>query len=77
MLLWECKECGWRGNDSEIVQFADPEMPGNSWRICPNCRNAECFDNMCDEPAGCRRIASVGWPSPDGYRRTCYEHWIR
>jgi hypothetical protein len=76
MLIFECRECSWRGEQDEIIQFADPEMAGNSWRICPNCRCAECFDNMCDEP-GCQLVAGCGWPSPDGYRRTCYDHWKR
>lgn len=31
------------------------------------------FANVCDEP-GCFRNASCGWPSDEGYRRTCYEH---
>lgn len=72
-LLFRCKECGWGGKETEIVRFPDPELPGNLWNICPRCRAAEQFDNICDE-AGCRQIASCGWPSPIGYRRTCYEH---
>jgi hypothetical protein len=28
---------------------------------------------MCDEP-GYREEASSGWPSDDGYRRTCHKH---
>jgi len=27
----------------------------------------------CDEP-GCGRMATCGWPSPGGYRRTCHDH---
>jgi hypothetical protein len=27
----------------------------------------------CDE-AGCERETSMGFPTPDGYRRTCYDH---
>lgn len=73
MTLWRCQECGWRGGSEEIIQFADPVLEGNTWAICPNCRHAECFDNMCDEPA-CDKVAGCGWPSPEGYRRTCYEH---
>ena len=40
---------------------------------CPQCGCVEQFTNVCDE-AGCRRRAGCGWPSENGYRRTCYEH---
>jgi hypothetical protein len=73
MTLWRCQECGWRGDEEEIISFADPVLEGNSWNICPECRAAEQFDNMCDEPE-CRKVATCGWPSPEGYRRTCFEH---
>lgn len=29
--------------------------------------------NLCDEP-GCYNTSTAGWPSPDGYRHTCYDH---
>ena len=75
-LIFECEECGWRGMESQVVVFADPERSGNSWNICPSCRAAEHFRNMCDEP-GCRQQAGCGWPSEEGYRRTCFQHWRR
>ena len=28
----------------------------------------------CDEP-GCEKEATCGWPSTDGYRRTCGDHY--
>lgn len=31
------------------------------------------FAGVCDEP-GCFKYATCGWPSDNGYRRTCYEH---
>lgn len=68
-----CRECGWRGLESEIVKFPDPESSA-IWSICPKCRSAEQFDNLCDEP-GCDAKATCGWPTPDeGYRRTCCKH---
>ena len=74
-LIFRCRECGWRGAESEIIQIVDAELEGNRWNICPNpaCRAAEQFENMCDEP-GCNREATCGWPSPSGYRRTCGDH---
>lgn len=32
--------------------------------------------NLCDEP-NCFNDATSGWPSEEGYRRTCYNHWKR
>jgi len=72
-MIFRCRECEWTGKQEAIVQFQDPERAGNSWRICPECRAAEQFDNICDEP-GCRRVAAFGWPSSEGYRRTCGDH---
>lgn len=37
---------------------------------------AERIANTCDV-SGCGKPASCGWPSPDGYRRTCSAHWVR
>ena len=72
-MKWCCMECGWRGTTEEIIRFPDPEANDNEWQICPKCRAAEQFTNMCDEP-GCNKPASGGWFSPEGYRRTCFEH---
>ena len=73
-LLWRCQECGWTGSNSEIDRVVDPK-PGSTaeWSICPACRAAEAFENLCDEP-GCKSVANCGWSSPAGYRRTCWEH---
>jgi hypothetical protein len=72
---WKCKECGWKGLGNEIDMVKDPKSD-NLWPICPKCREANQFDNLCDEP-GCDMIAGCGWPSPNGYRRTCHKHWIK
>jgi hypothetical protein len=31
-------------------------------------------DRRCDEPGGCMKDGTMGWPSPSGYRRTCWDH---
>jgi rubredoxin len=69
---WRCEDCGWIGIDAEIDRVKDPKSE-TLWNICPACRSAESFENLCDEP-GCNRIAGSGWPSPLGYRRTCFDH---
>lgn len=35
--------------------------------------NLEILFNTCDVP-GCGERVSAGWPSPDGYRWTCFRH---
>ena len=40
---------------------------------CPQCGCVEEFTNICDEP-GCKREAGCGFPTENGYRRTCGEH---
>jgi len=76
-LRWQCQDCDWIGGDDELDIVADPK-PGSrrAWTVCPACRAAEHFTNLCDEP-GCNREATCGWPSPAGYRRTCGQHWVK
>ena len=75
MERWRCKECDWLGLTSDIEIVKDPK-PGSTmeWNVCPCCRSAESFVNICDEPY-CQKEAGCGWPDEHGiYRRTCYEH---
>lgn len=72
MLRWQCRECGWHGNEDAIARVKDPESDV-VWNVCPQCRAADQFDNLCDEP-GCDALAGCGWPSDKGYRRTCFKH---
>ena len=80
MLLYRCDDCGWRGQETDICMVADPAEPNPNraikWHVCPKCRQANQFTNMCDEPS-CREKATCGWPSDQGYRRTCEKHWNR
>ena len=71
---WRCEECNWIGLEGELDVVRDPKPEsGVHWSICPQCRAAEQFINLCDEP-GCDKPSSNGWPSPEGYRRTCWLH---
>ena len=74
-IRWMCEECEWVGLHSDIDRVHDPK-PGSDveWSICPNCRAAERFINLCDEP-GCNGKATCGWLSAEGYRRTCGPHY--
>ena len=74
-LRWRCNECNVDLRESQIIAFPDPEDSQNFWSICPNCRCAEGFTRLCDEP-GCAREASCGTPVKDErrYVNTCHEH---
>lgn len=71
--LWKCDECGWRGTSEDFKRAPHPFRQGEEIIGCPQCGCTDEFVNMCDEP-GCDREASSGWPSPQGYRRTCHNH---
>ena len=76
--VFKCDECGWVGNESSIlVRHVDKPHPKTreyeQINQCPECGLVECFTNVCDE-LGCTHVAGCGWPSPDGYRRTCGKH---
>lgn len=73
-MRWQCTECDWIGETHEIDRVDDPKPDSNMrWSVCPDCRSAESFKNLCDEP-GCNKEATCGWPSENNYRRTCYWH---
>jgi hypothetical protein len=74
IVVFRCDECGWIGGDKDIARVDDPSGSGVTWNVCPQCRAAEQFTNLCDEP-DCKTPATAGWPSPEGYRRTCGHHF--
>jgi hypothetical protein len=71
-MKWCCTECDWRGSDLLVSQ--NPFNRDDKIHGCPECKSVECFKAACDEP-GCNKDASCGWPSADGYRNTCHDHW--
>jgi len=73
-----CEECDWRGQMSEVDYVEDPRpLPGtkaDNWVICPQCRTPEHLREVCDEPE-CQSFTTCGTNTPNGYRRTCSDHW--
>jgi hypothetical protein len=73
---WSCNECGSIVMDRDLVSIAvthpktKEPVPVSQ---CPECGDVNCFKLISDEP-GCGREATSGWPSPQGYRHTCYNH---
>lgn len=71
-----CKECDWHGELKDILVGPNPFELGHQIEGCPSCHAPEQFVSLCDQEF-CKRDADCGWPSPEGYRRTCGEHWKR
>jgi len=70
---WYCTECNWYGTIGEFLSAPNPFDENDSIIGCPNCKQVECIEAACDEP-GCKKSASCGTPSGDGYRVTCGNH---
>lgn len=79
-MIFRCENCNHRMSDRDILQVSVPHPKRPEERVplsqCPECGECERFTNMCDEP-DCTRVAGCGWPSPEGYRNTCFPHWRR
>jgi hypothetical protein len=75
-LRFRCTECGWIGLSDAMLRAPHPFDPDDIISGCPSCKLIGTFVNLCDED-GCNQQATCGWPSPTGYRRTCYKHMKR
>lgn len=71
---WRCDECGWEGKSDDLLRATNPFDVGDTITGCQKCKTIGAFTEMCDEN-GCSKPAGCGWPSSEGYRRTCFEHW--
>ena len=69
---WICTECAFIGAIDEFDKVKDPHG-SDIWTVCPKCRTPERVTMACDEP-GCNKESSCGFPTPAGYRRTCFNH---
>lgn len=70
---WLCEECGWVGQNADLLKASNPFEHDDILVGCPQCRSANCIVRACDH-LGCARAASCGTPTDAGYRHTCGEH---
>jgi hypothetical protein len=72
---YRCEECHWIGTSSQMLFAPNPFTGDSSDTIigCPNCKAIDPMRQVCDEP-GCKDKVTMGSPTPDGYRSTCYAH---
>jgi len=68
-----CEECGWKGYTYEILTASNPFDPIDRIIGCPTCKSVETLRTTCDEP-GCWEQDTMGTPTKNGYRRTCWKH---
>ena len=68
-----CEECEWVGMSSEVLIAKHPFEHGEQVQGCPICKCVESLLVACDEP-GCMKRSKCGFPTPSGYRHTCYDH---
>ena len=73
MSKWRCMECEMYLTDDEMLTAPNPFDTDSSINGCPFCYSIGLFAEICDEPC-CKDEAGCGWPSDDGYRRTCWKH---
>jgi hypothetical protein len=71
-LVCEDFRCGWVGLQSEALTAPDPFNEGCELIACPKCRE-QTLNAACDEE-GCKDFGTMGTPTPEGYRWTCFEH---
>lgn len=62
--------------EPELLRATNPFDKDETIVGCPNCKSVIGFTELCDEPE-CIRAASCGFPTPNGYRRTCYQHIVQ
>jgi hypothetical protein len=67
-----CKECGWQGTTTEVLEGKSP-FDNAVLDGCPLCFAVNSMRTTCDEP-DCWEPDTMGTPTPDGYRRTCWDH---
>lgn len=73
----KCYDCGWLGSCLDVLTAENPfdVVSGESIEGCPKCFSINKMIHLCDEDE-CKEEATCGWPSSQGYRRTCHKHYI-
>ena len=70
----KCRECNWKGFYRDLLRATNPFNRHDMLMGCPDCKDIyELFYDICDEK-GCWNNASIGFPTKNGYRRTCFKH---
>jgi len=68
-----CKECGWKGDNTQVLVGINPFDKNVKIWGCPQCQSIDSMRSVCDE-TDCWEEISCGTPTKDGYRSTCSKH---
>lgn len=71
---FRCRHCGDITGEQERLLAPHPFLKGATISGCPKCKEISEFEELCDEPT-CLEAAGCGFPSENGYRRTCRNHF--
>lgn len=71
---YRCEDCDTIVTEDEVVKVPTTK-PGSKvvWWVCPHCDTAEGLARICDE-SDCAELATIGTPTPDGYKQLCRQH---
>lgn len=68
------RRCGWHGTNDEMLVSPNPFEPDDTIIGCPSCKGVDTLVVACDVE-GCWKESTCGFPTPEGYRRTCGVHY--
>ena len=73
---YRCNQCLLVLDARQVLTAPSPFDADDELEGCPDCKQCRFgFTRLCDEPAGCDRDATCGWPDGHGwYRHTCGRH---
>ena len=70
---FKCRECSTDFDEGEILLARNPFDETEMITGCPKCKAPDSFELLCDVE-GCKRPATCGTPTEQGYRQTCGLH---
>lgn len=73
-VVCEDYKCGWHGLLKDVLEADNPFVLGDKIYACPECREVGTIREACDEP-DCWQPSTCGFPTENGYRRTCGKHY--
>lgn len=69
-----CDACDWKGTRKEVLKAESPFDPMDTIEGCPVCKSVHTMIEACDVD-GCFKQTSCGFPTDNGYMRTCGKHY--
>lgn len=71
---YRCTECGEITHKDDLLDAPNLFYPGDNISGCPECKAIERFELLCYE-GNCENRVECGFPTDNGYKRTCGDHY--